>query len=334
MKPIPGLPLVRLNLVLPIVRELERRRLDVDTLLASSGLARDALFDQDVFVAPTVVNRFLEAAAAAARDPNLCARVGASLDDAGWGPLVEAATHAKSLGEFLIRFIRAAQDEASSAQHSLEIGPQVAVFRERRTGEQEIVPAQNDAFTAAYLLRLLQRGAGRLWSPEEVSVTVSEPAALPDRFMEVRVVRGDRMGARVRFPSEWLVQPFAQRSFLGPSGSRENRLGPPTHFLESLRQSLTPHLDAEDLGVDFVVQLLGTNRQSLQRTLRACGTTLSTEIRELKKSRASEALVQTDRSVSDIAASVGFRSPASFTRAFRAWTGESPSEYRKNRRAV
>ena len=104
----------------------------------------------------------------------------------------------------------------------------------------------------------------------------------------------------VRFPSAWLLQ---------------------------------PHLNVEGLSVDFVARLFGTNRQSLQRKLRANGTTLSTEIHRLKKLRAIESLTRTNRPITDIAASLGFKNPTSFTRAFRSWTGESPREYRKTRQA-
>ena len=97
-----------------------------------------------------------------------------------------------------------------------------------------------------------------------------------------------------------------------------------------MRHALESHLHAEDLGVAFVARLLGTSRQSLQRKLRAHGTTLSAQIRDLKKNRAIADLVQTDRPVTEIAASLGFRSPTSFTRAFRSWTGQSPREYRKS----
>jgi len=334
MNPKSGLPLVRLRLILPVVRELDRRRLDANSVLARSGLVRDTVFDHGVFVPPIVVHRFLEDAARAAGDPYLCARVGESMDVASWPPLVDAVSHARTLGEFLIRFIRAAGDEASSAQHALEIGPEFAFFRERRTSEQEIAPAQNDAFTAAYTLPLLRRGAGHSWRAEEVWLKVCDPGALPDRYMGVCVVRGDRKGMTVRFPSAWLLQALDRRGFLETSSNRQGRLELPTRFLEALRHALEPHLHAADLDVDFAVRLLGTSRQSLQRRLRANGTTLSAEIRDLKRSRAIAGLLQSDRPITEIAGSLGFQNPTSFTRAFRSWTGESPREYRKSRRAI
>jgi len=334
MKSKPGLPLVRLSLLQPIIEELDRRRVNADEVLAASGLVRATVSDPDVFVPPIVVHRFLEDAAEAARDPYLCVCIGESLDDSTWPPLVDAASHARNLGEFLVRFIRAAKDEASSARHSLEIGRDVAEFRERRTSEQEIAPAQNDAFTAAYTLRLIRRGAGSTWNPDEVSLTVCDPTALPDRYLGVRIARGDRLGMTVRFPSVWLLQPFDSQGFLeAPASRSHDALELPSGFLESVRRALQPHLNVEGLSVDFVGRLFGTSRQSLQRKLRANGTTLSAEIHRLKKLRAVEALTQTNRSITDIAMSLGFKNPTSFTRAFRCWTGESPREYRKTRRA-
>jgi AraC-like DNA-binding protein len=65
------------------------------------------------------------------------------------------------------------------------------------------------------------------------------------------------------------------------------------------------------------------SRHSFQRKLRAIGTTLSAEIGEL---------LQSDRSVTEGAASDELQNPTSFTRAFKAWAGESPREFRKKRR--
>jgi AraC-like DNA-binding protein len=73
-------------------------------------------------------------------------------------------------------------------------------------------------------------------------------------------------------------------------------------------------------------------RQVLQRRLQASGTTMTSEIIEVKKQRAAELLLETDKSVVEIATAVGFTNSTSFARAFKSWTEESPREYRKKRR--
>jgi len=325
------LPLVRLSLILPFVRELDRLHLNSDQVLAANGLARQTVLDPNIFVPPIVIHRFLESAAQAAEDPYFGARIGESLDWTTWPPLVDAVASARTLGDFIVRFIRAAKDEATSAHHALEITAEFAFFRERRSSEQEIVPAQNDAFTAAFTLSLIRRGAGVCWDPEQIWLTVAEPQALPDKYLGVRVFRGNRMGMTVRFPSAWLLEPFDRPAFERDASNGLDRIDVPTAFLDALRQALMPHLSAENLSVDFVAQLTGTSRQSLQRRLRASGTTLSAEISDLKKRRAVDDLKASDRSIAEIGASLGFSNPTSFTRAFRSWTGASPRDYRKNR---
>ena len=49
----------------------------------------------------------------------------------------------------------------------------------------------------------------------------------------------------------------------------------------------------------------------------------------MKQKHAIEELVHTDRPVAEIGEALGYQSPASFTRAFKSWTGQSPREYRR-----
>jgi hypothetical protein len=51
------------------------------------------------------------------------------------------------------------------------------------------------------VLGLLRLGAGPIWNASEVWLTVSDPGALPERYIGVHIVGGDRMGMTVRFPS-------------------------------------------------------------------------------------------------------------------------------------
>ena len=329
-----SIPLVRLSLILPFVQALDRRGLTADSVLAESGLVRETVLDNSIFVPPIVVHRFLEDAANAADDPHFAVRVGEQLDWSTWPPMVEAASKARNLVGFLVRFIRAASSEASSARHELDIGAEYSVFREKRTTEQEIAPAQNDAFTAAYTLRLLRRAAGPIWDPEQVRLTVCDVAALPERYIGVHIMGGDRMGVMVRFPSAWLVESFNRDSFLRFNGRGNEADDLPTQFLEALRHVIVPHLHDNELGLATVAAWVGTSPQSLQRKLRAGGTTLSAEIRDLKKTQAIEYLLQTDRSIRDIASRLGFNNPTSFTRAFKTWTGLSPRAYRKEHCAL
>ncbi len=298
------LPLVRLNLLLPFLEALDRLRLNTDAVLTANGLVRETVHDADVFVPVIVIHRFLEDAARAASNPYFGVHVGETLDLSRWSPFVDAVSRARMLGDFLIRFIRAVPVEASSARHELEVGASHASFKEIRATEQEIAPAQNDAFTAAFTLGILRRGAGKNWKAEDVRLKVCD----------------------------WLLQPLDRRALVPFALKGTHRSQLPVEFLDALRQTLLPHLHQADLNVDYAAHLTGLSRQSLQRKLKASATTFSAEVIELKKRRAAEDLVHTNNSIANIASSLGFTNPTSFTRAFRSWTGESPRHYRKRHR--
>jgi AraC-like DNA-binding protein len=328
----PLLPLVRLGLILPFVEALDRLGADADAILMGNALMRETVHDPNVFVPVVVINRFLEDAARAIGNPHLGVHVGERLDLAGWPPFVDAVSRATTVGELLIRFIRSAAQEASSARYSLEVGATYSCFREARTREPEIAPAQNDAFMAAITLGLLHGGTGSGWEPERVRLQVCDPAAIPERYLGIRIIGGDRMGMLVRFPTEWLFKAIDPRTLMRESTKNAPLLHVPVAFLDALRQTLLLHLQETDLGVDVVARLSGMSRQSLQRKLKASGTTLSAQIVEVKQQRAQELLVETDQSVVEVATALGFSNPTSFARAFKSWTGVSPRDYRKRAR--
>ena len=327
-----SIPLVRLNLILPFVKELDRRGCDASAVLARNGLVRETLLDDSVFVPVIVIHRFLEDAALAAADPFLGAQVGEALNWAAWPPSIEAAKESKNLVGFLVRFIRSASQDASSAWHELVVGPEFSVFRERRTTDQGIDPAQNDAFMASVTLSLLRAAAGQVWDAQQVRLTVCDPEALPARYLGTHILGGDRMGVSIRFPSSWLVQPFNRESFLQTTNLGRHGAELPKPFMAALEHVILQHLHESRLSLEQVSNLLDMSPKTLQRRLKAAGTTLSDIIRELKREEAIRQLVQSRRAIGDISYELGFSNPNSFTRAFKTWTGVPPREYRKQHR--
>ena len=325
----PTLPLVRLQLALPFIHELDRLGINADAVLDRHGLVRESVLDPNLFISVNIIHRLLEDIAKAANDPCIGVRVGELLDFTAWSPLVDAAAHAGTLADFLSRFILAASEDASSAVHILEVRGKFTFFREQRLSEPDITPAQNDAFTAAYVLSIIHRAVGQMWKPKEVLLQVCNPDVLPAGYQGIRVVGGDNRGMSIRFPSQWLTYKINRTGFMQTLPQTMDKNPPPGSFLEALWLTLIPRLDSKALTVEHIAQLFGINRQSLQRRLKTSGTSLTEELGKLKKQRAIEDLVHTDKPVATIGETLGFNNPASFTRAFKTWTGQSPRDYRK-----
>jgi AraC-like DNA-binding protein len=72
---------------------------------------------------------------------------------------------------------------------------------------------------------------------------------------------------------------------------------------------------------------LNMSAQTLRRRLNVEGTSYPMIKDEIRRDLAIEYLLKSNESIADIANALGFSEPRSFTRAFKQWTGISPSKY-------
>jgi AraC-like DNA-binding protein len=82
-------------------------------------------------------------------------------------------------------------------------------------------------------------------------------------------------------------------------------------------------------GADEVARRLHVSTRSLYRHLRHEGATLQGIKDEVRRERAVRLLGQTREPVKSVARAAGFGSEKSFARAFKAWTGRSPRDFRR-----
>lgn len=76
---------------------------------------------------------------------------------------------------------------------------------------------------------------------------------------------------------------------------------------------------------------LGTAPRTLARNLAERGITFSDIVEEQRRKTAIRALLETDRSLDEIANSLGYSEQSSFGRAFRRWTNMTPQAYRDSK---
>jgi len=79
-----------------------------------------------------------------------------------------------------------------------------------------------------------------------------------------------------------------------------------------------------------VADMLGTTSRSLHRKLNEMDTSYKTILDDTRKSLALQYIRQTDISITTITYQLGFLDSSSFSRSFKRWTGQSPSDYRKS----
>ena len=134
--------------------------------------------------------------------------------------------------------------------------------------------------------------------------------------------------AKATTPSR--AHPFI--AFLGEFAKdvKRNRAPRKAPFREAVERHLEPLL-AGRIRVEDVARALGCSRQTLYRRLKAEGATFETVLDGLRHRVALRLIREEGLSVKEAAWRIGFSDPAAFSRAFKRWTGASPSDLRGRR---
>ena len=103
-----------------------------------------------------------------------------------------------------------------------------------------------------------------------------------------------------------------------------------TSFIGRLRWFLINRVSSPP-RLDDAARALGLSPRSLRRRLATLGTSYQTLLDEVRGRTATRLLQESNAPVSTIAYELGFGSPSDFSRAFRKWTGRSPSAWREQK---
>jgi AraC-like DNA-binding protein len=186
----------------------------------------------------------------------------------------------------------------------------------------------------ALLLDLCRLNAGAALRP--VAATLRrrkpEPADAYERFFGCRVQFGAEENAFV------LSREDADRPL--PSANRQLAAAFDKMLTEELarldkadvvsrtRAAVLEQLSSGEGTADDTAKQLHMSSRTLQRKLAEAHTTYLELVDEVRKDLALRYIEDPRRSVTDITFSLGFSQPSAFTRAFKRWTGRSPSDYR------
>ncbi len=171
----------------------------------------------------------------------------------------------------------------------------------------------------------------------EAHVTHPAPAHAADyeRIWQVPVTFGSDRNA-IGFDPEWVnvkIQP-ENRYVFGVLSDRADALLKALEGSKTLRSQveslLIPMLHTGDISIKTISEKMGMSRQTLFRKLKAEDVTFVQILDDLRREMAISYLTGKKASVNETAYLVGFSDPASFSRAFKRWTGVSPRTARQN----
>jgi AraC-like DNA-binding protein len=333
-------PTVAIGFVSGILSGVSRAGLTPEALLEHAEIATNLLHDRTARVP-------------VARYAALYRLINEGLDDEGFALfsrplrrgsfefLCRAAISTTTLEEALERIARFLHVVLDDLEVELETSGRAAVIVISEEQALPVGPAGR-VFAFEWLLRMIHGLAAWLVAHPLPLDEVSFPYPPPQHAADYELVFAPRYTfdaprLEARFPAEWLALPVrrdeaALTQFLADAPASITTLYRRDRAL-SLR--VREHLRAalpDQPGLPAIARRLFLSPRTLHRRLEDEGTSFRTIKDNLRRELAADWLTKTARPLGRIGADLGFADAAAFYRAFTAWTGSGPREYRQRHR--
>lgn len=314
-----------------ICRALEAAGCDSTVLLCEAGFDLKALDGPTVRCPLTQTARLWGLAVAATGDPAFGIKVASHIKQTTFHALSYGLSASSTLKEAFERVQRYCHVASDAIEYEFS----------RRGSEYHFViePAgpvadeSVDALVAAYL-RMCRSLIGHDYSPLRIEFRRARPARLEDfeRLLRAPLQFGAAQ-TRLVFDCEAIERPLDGGN---PELARHNDAIALQYLAQierdnlqgRVRDALTQRLAHGEPSQEEVAELLNMSARTLQRKLGDGGTTYKEILDETRRVLALAYLSAPRHSVSDVTYLLGFSAGSSFTRAFRRWTGQSPSDWR------
>lgn len=328
--------------VAAVKRTVEDLGVDAVALMQAAGMDLSRLSDPHARYPVDQSLAFWQSALQATRDPLLGLEVARRIGPMTLHALGYALLSSTHLEDMLVRLARYFQVVSDAGTLSFERHGATGCLR--MVGDDRVmVQAQAEAAWAAidsFMLTAL-RGCRALYGPDfrvlELRLQRPRPADMArfEQAFRLQPVFGCEDNA-LWLDEEVLHRPLAhgnaELARMNEEVTRQYlarwKSAAADDVAMALRRVLREMLPNGDPDQDEVAARLGLGTRALQRRLTEQGTRYRDVLDELRLELARQYLQEPGCSIGDIAWLLGFAEVSAFTRAFRRWTGQSPSAWR------
>lgn len=326
-------PAIPISYARLLVELCSRWHVAPEELMAGTALDRQPPLASDARLSPLEYNQIVDRALRLTGEPALGYHFGLHLKLSAHGFLGYAVMTSATLGE-AIQLVEKYFTTRSGALR----------FHSFVEGDTAVVQIDSTVDVAApfafpfesLLIGLCHAGAyitGESVMNAEVWIHYPEPAYYA-RCADLLPcpIRYDMPVHQLRFPAELLQRPLLMADATASELAREQCERELAALSSQPLVSRVRALLSEDLAnmpdLDVVASRCCMSSRTLKRKLAEHGVTFSELVATIRRDEAQLRLAEGRLSVEQIAGQLGYRDPANFTRAFKAWTGETPRQYR------
>lgn len=334
-------PLVPAIYIQTVLRLAEERGLDPRELLQEVGLSEADLLAPAAMVSPIVHTWLSSLVIERTGNHGLGFEIGLRLPPTAHGNLGYAMLCCGSLREVMVLTER--------FWHLRERGARIQFFEQNQLAVIEFhteLPFSHDLRAVffdcllAVVYRVTQLLLGDTNKLGELWLDYAEPdyyARYRDRLPPIRY---GMPSIQARLPAEMLDRPLlmsnpeALKQAIAQCERENALLG---NSGDDLLSRVREHMVLGEQGYpapDVLAEKLHTSLRNLRRRLQAHGTGYKLLLEDARRRDALRFLDNPALEIRAVAELLGYLNPANFTRAFRQWTGKTPSEYRALRKPV
>lgn len=326
---------VRIGAFFALPQVLERIGVDMEPLLAQTGVPRHLFDDPDNAIPFPVGARLILLATQASGRDDLGLLVGEGSNPSSLGLvgfLLQQAPDLRTALADLVRYLHH-HDRGSVPFMSISGGMVALGYSILEPN----VPAAAQIYDIAIAVgRNVLRGlCGPAWAPCEVTLARRRPAA-PGRYERFfgAPVRFDAEQSALLFPERWLDTPIpsADAALRRVLQEQIDLLeAEETGMANQVRRLLRTALLTHSGSIDELAGLLGLRRRTLSRRLETEGTSFRQLCDEIQFEIARQLLEHTQMTITEIGLSLKYSETSAFSRAFKQWSGVSPRDWRSRR---
>ncbi len=323
--------------VAPLLRWAKARGADVDALGLRFSLPPDAHTRRTVPVRMRDWSALLDALAAQLAEPALGLRLGGELVPDAYDLAELTARACPNVGEALARLVRYASLIHERMALRLREEGGVTVLTHSVLGEPRGAGRHVSELALAWILRQLRAASDPALAPVRVDFVHARPrdlAPLHACFRTQELEFGCAEDA-LHLPASALAQPvrshdprlLATAEALAEQALKEH--APAFDLIAAVNAKLREQLPRGTPTLADVAERMHMAPRTLQRRLDEQGVQFSELLDLLRAERAKALLKDGSSSLTEIAFSLGFHDLATFSRAFKRWTGMPPGMFRQ-----
>jgi AraC-like DNA-binding protein len=246
------------------------------------------------------------------------------------GLLVKYSTDVEGALRSLVRYLHL---HIRGATTTLEVSGRTATLSYEITQADAEATDQIGDAAAATMYNIMIELCGPKWNPLEVRLAHRRPDDVaPFRNFFQAPLRFDAEKNALVFFADSLHRPLPEaepelRRLLATQMAALDRQHM-DQFPEQVRSILRTALLTDRGSADQIASLFSIHSRTLHRRLTAAGTSFRKLVDEIRFVIARQMLADSDVAVSHVAFMLNYADPSAFTRAFRRWSGSTPTEWR------